>query len=273
MVWQLTVRGSEAEVHAAAERLGFLEAGKALAVTVLYNGETPAAEALYETEAEALAAQNEVGGDVAPLEDRDWVSVTQSGLHPVEAGMFLLHGSHDAPDAGGLISIVVDAGLAFGTGHHGTTEGCLRLFSDRLHTGTKYGRVLDLGTGSGVLAIAAAKALGTVVDASDIDADAVEVTRANADANGVGDLVNVWQADGLSDVRFGAYDLVFANMLARPLMGMAADIAQVAERDVILSGILDEQAAEVAEVFSEAGLREMERVSLEWWTSLVVRAG
>ena len=272
MVWQLTVRGSEAEVHAAAERLGFLEAGEALAVTVLYSGDRPAAEALYETEADARAAQGEVGGDVAPVADRDWVSETQSGLHPVKAGRFLLHGSHDAPDAGALIPIVVDAGLAFGTGHHGTTEGCLRLFSGRLDAGAKYGRVLDLGTGSGVLAIAAAKALGIVVDASDIDADAVEVTRANAEANGVGELVNVWQADGLSDPRFGAYDLVFANILARPLMGMAGDIARVAEGDVILSGILDEQAEEVTGVFAGVGLRETDRVSLEGWTSLVVRA-
>lgn len=272
MLWQLTMRGTEAEVHAAAERMGFLEAGEALAVTVLYYKGMPAAEALYETEADARAAQAEVGGEVAPVEDRDWVSETQSGLHPVTAGRVLLHGSHDAPEAGGLIPIVVDAGLAFGTGHHGTTEGCLRLFSSRLDAGAEYGSVLDLGTGSGVLAIAAAKVLGVAVDASDIDSDAVDVTRANAEANGVGDLVNVWQADGLSDTRFGAYDLVFANILAKPLMSMAGDIARVAEGDVVLSGILDEQAEEVAGVFAGVGLREMDRVNLEGWTSLVVRA-
>ena len=275
VLWQIALDADEATAHATADQLGFLSEtmGEALSISITYPGESPRVEAIYADRETAEHAAREIGATVERLAPRDWVSETQAGLPPVRAGRFLLYGSHeDASVADSApVAIRMDAGLAFGSGHHGTTEGCLRLFDQRLEEGADYARVLDLGTGSGVLAIAAAKALGRTVQASDIDADAVEVTRANAEANGVGDQVEVWRADGLDDPRFGTYDLVFANILARPLMGMAGDIAGVVEGEAILSGILEAQVDEVSNAFSAYGLSEVRRLQIGEWVSLLMR--
>lgn len=238
-------------------------------------------QALYAKEAEADAALAELtlpaGATVKiyQLPETDWVSETQAGLPPVRAGRFFVHGSHDADKVpSGVIAIHVDAGMAFGTGHHGTTAGCLRIFSDLLDGGFMPETVLDLGCGAGILAIAAAKTCPHAdILATDIDPDAVMVTDQNALANEVVGKIAAHVADGFesSALKHRQFDLVFANILAGPLMGLAEDIiaATAAGGQIILSGILDEKADEVAACFAKAGLRIEPQPSLEGWTSLL----
>ena len=135
---------------------------------------------------------------ITQLPDEDWVSKSQAGLPPVEAGRFWLYGSHDkdAIPASIPYPIEINAGLAFGTGHHGTTKGCLLKFDDLLNAGFNPNKVLDLGCGAGVLAIAAAKALEHNILATDIDPDAVAVTSENAQLNNVHKYIDSYQADG-----------------------------------------------------------------------------
>ena len=170
------------------------------------------------------------GGDVAraitfdTVEAKDWVKATLEELMPVRAGRFIVHGQHDRSRISpNKLGIEIEAALAFGTGHHGTTRGCLLLL-DSVLKAHKPKRVLDLGTGTGVLAIAATKALRVKVLASDIDPLAVRVARDNARLNGTGDLVGTIQATGFSAPEFakhGPFDLVLANILANPLRQMA----------------------------------------------------
>ena len=162
-------------------------------------------------------------GVIAPMPQQDWVRQSLEGLAPVTAGRFFLHGSHDRERRRpGGISLEIDAGTAFGTGHHGTTEGCLMAL-DRILKRRTPANILDVGCGTGVLAIAAAKATGRPALASDIDPEAVRVTLANAALNGVKPLVGSFVAAGLSHPRIaagGPYDLIFANILARPLVAL-----------------------------------------------------
>ena len=188
--------------------------------------ETDAVHGLWETvayfadEAGALAADAALGlhGVIASLPDTDWVAGSLQGLAPVAAGHLFLHGSHDRQRRrGGGISLEIDAGTAFGTGHHGTTEGCL-VALDALLKRTRPRRILDLGCGTGVLAIAAVRALRAKALASDIDPEAVRVTRRNAVGNNVGPLVEAIAAPGLKHAGIAVcapYDLIFANILAR----------------------------------------------------------
>jgi len=225
-----------------------------------------------------------MGDDIAGLdvvseqiEDADWVAQSLAGLDPVEAGRFLVHGAHDRDKVpADAIGIQVEAALAFGTGHHGTTRGCLLAF-DRLLQERRPRRILDLGTGTGVLAIAAAKALRQEILASDIDPVSVGIARENAALNQVADLVRVVEADGLDDpaIAGGApYDLVFANILAGPLIALAPDIARVVAPGgtVILSGLLAEQEAMVTDAYRAQGLAVVERTPLEAWMTLTLAA-
>jgi ribosomal protein L11 methyltransferase len=210
------------------------------------------------------------------LTDRNWVKSSLAGLTPVEAGRFVVHGSHDrhriAPNR---IGIEIEAALAFGTGHHGTTRGCL-LALDRILKPHRPQRVLDLGTGTGVLAIAAAKILHARVLATDIDPLAVRTARANAQSNAVGDRIEVLHASGITAHRFAVrapFDLVFANILlgplqrlARPLSGLLAPNARV-----ILSGLLPSQGNAALAAYAAQGLRLERRLTLDGWTTLVLR--
>ena len=271
--WALDLTAPRSEGYDIAEALGFDELQDALSVSVFDAGPgTVAVQALYASEGEAKAAAAPyTSATVSQLPDTDWVSEVQSGLPPIEAGRFVVHGSHDTPPTDGRLGILVDAGAAFGTGHHGTTQGCLLMISemaDRPHPA----RVLDLGTGAGVLAIAAAKAFPDAdILATDIDADAVAVARDNARLNGV-DFACV-QADGFDapELRGATFDLVIANILAGPLAGMAAEIAAATAPggSVVLSGILDAQADWVAKAFTAQGLQIQKRPSLDGWTSLL----
>src|ERR1700726_3185772 len=181
------------------------------------------------------------------VEAKDWVRASLEDLVPVPAGRFVVHGAHDrARVPQNKLGIEIEAALAFGTGHHGTTRGCLLLL-DAICKAHLPRRVLDLGTGTGVLAIAAAKALRIEVLASDIDPLSVRVARDNARLNGTGDLVETIAAVGFSAADFashGPFDLVLANILANPLRQMATPMAThlAASALVILSGLLPHQA-------------------------------
>jgi len=206
---------------------------------------------------------------------RDWTAASLAGLHPVAAGRFVVHGAHDRDRiAPNRIGIEIEAALAFGTGHHGTTRGCL-LALDRLLKSSQPRRILDVGTGTGVLAIAAAKALRQCILAGDIDRDAVAIAKGNAGANHVGGLVTVAHARGVSANRLRAcapFDLVFANILLKPLQSMAAPIAGLLAPNarVILSGLLTAQANAALAAYRAQGLRLDRRLDLDGWVTLLL---
>lgn len=230
-------------------------------------------------EAEVRKALGEQIGDLdvttESIEDADWVAASLEGLDPVPAGRFLVHGAHDANRVlKNTHGIQVEAALAFGTGHHGTTKGCLLAF-DELLKRKRPRRVLDLGTGTGVLAIAAAKALRQGVLASDIDAMSVTIARANIALNGVSDRVKVIEANGLAHPYItgnGPYDLVFANILAGPLVKLAPGIAQALAPDghVILSGLLSHQDRQVRAAYRQQGLVPVRKAVLDNWVTLTL---
>src|SRR6201987_4860165 len=184
------------------------------------------------------------------VEAKDWVKASLEDLVPVPAGRFVVHGGHDRDRVPpNKLGIEIEAALAFGTGHHGTTRGCLLLL-DHVLKARSPKRVLDLGTGTGVLAIAAAKALHRTVLASDIDAPSVKVARDNARLNGAGDRVQVIRATGFAAPEFvasGPFDLVLANILANPLRQLAGPMSGhlAPGGRVIPSGLLTHQAPPV----------------------------
>lgn len=204
----------------------------------------------------------------------DWVRASLAGLAPVRAGRFVVHGRHDrARVARNEIAIEIEAALAFGTGHHGTTRGCL-LALDRVLRTRQPRRVLDIGTGTGVLAIAAAKALRRRVLAGDIDPRAVAVARENARRNGVGGLLAIVRARGVSaQLRAGApFDLVLVNILAAPLQRLAAPLASCLAPNgrAILSGLLPAHANSVLFAYGVQNLVLERRIVLDGWVSLVM---
>src|SRR5216683_1577798 len=225
-----------------------------------------------------LAAGGEIAGGIAfdIVEAKDWVKATLEELVPVRAGRFIVHGHHDRSKVPpNKLGIEIEAALAFGTGHHGTTRGCLLLL-DSVLKARRPPRVLDLGTGTGVLAIAAAKALHGTILASDIDPLSVRVARDNARLNGAGDLVETIAAVGFSAPDFaghGRFDLVLANILANPLRQMATPMAKhlAASALVILSGLLPHQAQGVIAAYRARGLVLERHLIVEGWSSLLMR--
>jgi ribosomal protein L11 methyltransferase len=207
---------------------------------------------------------------------KDWVGASLAALKPVEAGRFVIHGAHDrARVAVNRIGIEIEAALAFGTGHHGTTRGCL-LALDRIckSRGHRAPRILDLGTGSGVLAIAAARALRQPVLATDIDAVAVRATRDNAKLNRAGPMIDQVKADGVTSGRVRAdapYDLIFANILLRPLQRLAAPLTRMVALGgvVVLSGLLNSQANAAIAAYRALALER--RIELDGWSTLIFK--
>ena len=212
---------------------------------------------------------------VAPA---DWVAESLAGLKPVRAGRFIVHGAHDrARVRSHDIGIEIEAALAFGTGHHGTTRGCL-LALDDLAKRRRARRVLDIGTGSGVLAMAAAKILRTRVVASDIDRVAVEAARANTRLNRVAPAIMLLRAAGANAraiTTHAPYDLIFANILLGPLMRLAVPIRRLAGANarIVLSGLLPSHANAVLAIYRAQGLTLERRVPLDGWVTLVLRRG
>ena len=224
-----------------------------------------------------IAAGDEVARAIAfdTVEAKDWVKATLEELVPVRAGRFIVHGKHDrARVPPNKLGIEIEAALAFGTGHHGTTRGCLILLDEVLKAYCPR-RVLDLGTGTGVLAIAAAKALHGRVLASDIDPLSVRVAADNARLNGTGDLVETIRAIGFSAPQFrqrGPFDLVLANILANPLRQMATPMSGhlAPQALVILSGLLPPQASAVIAAYRGRGLVLKRHIQIEGWSSLLM---
>jgi len=215
------------------------------------------------------------------LEDIDWVSHSLTGLKPVRAGRFVVHGSHDRDAVRvGDIGIEIDAAQAFGTGHHGTTAGCLEML-EKVVTAwpTRKGYpspILDLGTGSGVLAIAAARLVPAAILATDIDPVATKVALENMRINKVGAQVRVATAAGFHSTSIqnsAPFDLIIANILARPLMRMAPEIAASLSvgGSVILSGILAEQRWKVLAAFNTQGLSHVSTLWRNGWVTLHLR--
>lgn len=243
-----------------------------------------AVDAFYDAEADHgsiraaldIAAPGEAStGEIEPVENENWVAISQAGLPPVEAGRLIVHGSHDRARARSQrrLAIEIDAGEAFGTAHHASTLGCLILL-DRLIRARRFTRVLDLGCGSGVLAIAAAKLMPAArVDASDNDPEAVRVAADNARKNGLGSRIRPVVAAGLQHPFFGrpeSFDLVIANILAGPLVILAPAIARALSPGgiVILSGILSHEAASVVARYRSLGLVVTEIRHAHGWAAL-----
>jgi ribosomal protein L11 methyltransferase len=210
------------------------------------------------------------------LADADWLAMALSGLPPVRAGRFFIFGVHDRgrvpPNA---VNLRIEAGAAFGTGHHGTTVGCLIAY-DRLLKATRYPRVLDVGTGTGVLAIAADRTGSAVTVGTDIDPVSVRIARENAQVNHAASRFVCANGLGNALVRAHApYDLVFANILARPLVGLAQDIRGALRPGgtVILSGLLRSQARMVLAAYRSRGFRLERRIGRDAWATLVLRRG
>ena len=224
-----------------------------------------------------LAGGDEVARSVRfdVVEAKDWVKATLEDLIPVHAGRFIVHGQHDrAKVPPNMLGIEIEAALAFGTGHHGTTRGCLMLLGHVLKA-HRPRHVLDLGTGTGVLAIAAAKALHDQVLASDIDMLSVKVAAENARLNGVGPLVEVTWGSGFSAPRLRQrrpFDLVLANILANPLRQMATAMSAhlAGGARVILSGLLSAQAPSVIAAYRARGLVLEREIRIDGWSSLLL---
>lgn len=212
---------------------------------------------------------------IEPLPQRDWVAESERALPPFRAGRFFVHGSHvTAPAPRGSIALRIDAGMAFGTGRHATTRGCL-LALDRLARSRRFARPLDLGCGSGILAIAAARLWRVPVLAADNDPQAVAVARENARRNGVGDLVRSVLSEGYRAAairRAAPFDLVLANILARPLQALAPALARhlLPGGLAILSGLTAEQEEAVLAAHRRSGLAAVACRRIEGWSILAL---
>jgi ribosomal protein L11 methyltransferase len=277
-LWKVAVTLAKS---AAADAVAALELSPPAPQVVLVDeepfGKNATVEALYATMPDGDFLSRLVGREVyvSLLPDADWIKLSQEGLPPVRAGRFFVYGAHDAGEVPpGVIPIRIEAGLAFGTGHHETTTLCLSLLS-ALAKKHHFSRALDLGCGTGLLAIGAAKLWRKPVFASDIDPVAVQVTRENAAANEVSPLVRAIVADGLENPALGAgapYDLIVANILAGPLTRLAPAIASALARNgvLILSGLLHWQENLVHSFYRPHGLVLRERHRDGPWSALLL---
>ncbi|TGQ42667.1 MULTISPECIES: 50S ribosomal protein L11 methyltransferase [unclassified Mesorhizobium] len=240
-------------------------------VSLYANGDIDAVEARVKDILAGLAVSKQIQRESLP--DIDWVARSLEGLKPVRAGRFFVHGAHDRRKRhSGELAIEIEAGLAFGTGHHGTTAGCLEMLEQvvqREHPRN----ALDLGTGSAVLAIALAKLAHIPVLATDIDPVAVKVAAANARLNHVKALVETVTAPGFHHPIFSArapFDLIVANILARPLMRLAPQMAKhtALGGSIVLSGILDRQRDAVVSAYVGQQFRHVRTLHREGWVTI-----
>ncbi|WP_340691401.1 50S ribosomal protein L11 methyltransferase [Hyphomonas sp.] len=282
-MYQITAKGARAPIEAAWDALAWADPSPAGAVDAKEDGRLAwRLDAFTETLEEAEACVEiihetspELTARIEALEDRDWVTLSLEGLPPVAAGPFFVAGSHAlAKMAPGKIAVLIEAGPAFGTGHHGTTLGCL-LALDEVRRRKAIGKVLDLGTGSGVLAIAAMKAGALSAIGTDIDFDSVRVANENAAKNHVTGFTAL-HITGANTPRIrqgGPYDTVFANILMKPLIGLAPTIAPLTAPGgtIILSGLLHHQAGPVRNAFASRGLDFQRRIKKDGWSTLVFR--
>ncbi|MGA9254109.1 MAG: 50S ribosomal protein L11 methyltransferase [Roseobacter sp.] len=213
---------------------------------------------------------------ISELPETDWVAHVRRELAPVAAGRFFVYGSHDADKVPeDCEPLLIEAAMAFGTGHHGTTLGCLRALDQLAEGGFVGENVIDIGCGTAVLAMAAARIWPSGVLASDIDEVAVDVARSNIAANGLAGRVTCYEAAGFAHpeiARDAPFDLVFANILKGPLVALAPDMAAHIKPAgyAILSGILNEQAKDVLEVYLRSGFNLVSQEKIVDWTTLVL---
>lgn len=281
---QIVAKGPRAQAEAAAQALdedvdlegltySILEEDEANAVWRIDAFPTSPGEA--QAAARVLKASGGLTIVVEPLADADWLEMALSGLPPVRAGRFFVYGAHDRGRAPvNAVKLRIEAGAAFGTGHHGTTVGCLQAF-DALLKRARFPKVLDVGCGTGVLAIAAARTGSRLALGSDIDPISARIARENAALNHAPQARFV-HASGLSDARIARaapYDLVFANILARPLVKLAPDIAGALKPGgrAILSGLLRHQERQVRAAYFAQGLRLESRIHKDAWATLILR--
>lgn len=242
-----------------------------------YLAEEPDGEAVRNLVAGAAATANiaSPGLEITWLAPRDWVAENRRAFEPFSVGRFFVHGSDFTGAVPlGATALEVDAGLAFGSGRHESTAGCLRAL-DRL-TGKSFRRVLDMGCGSGILAIAAAKTWRVPVIAADVDPSAVRVARINARANGVGALVRTTAGNGFAAARvrrYRPYDLIAANILAAPLCGMAQQLGRHLKPGgyAVLAGFVVADGNRLLAAYRAAGLRPVRHYDVNGWRTLVLR--
>ena len=212
---------------------------------------------------------------ISKLPQIDWVSKVQRSLKPVIAGRFFVYGSHDSDNVpSNCEPLLIEASMAFGTGHHGTTKGCLLALEQIISDGFDAKNVIDVGCGTAVLAMAAAKVFSANIIASDIDSVALSVAKTNVLANGLDKSIRCFEASGFSHDQIkttGSFDLIFANILMKPLLSLAADISRYSLSGgyVVLSGILCQQAELVTDRFIKFGFSLSREIKIGEWVTLI----
>ncbi|MCR9269913.1 MAG: 50S ribosomal protein L11 methyltransferase [Hyphomonadaceae bacterium] len=283
-MYQISARGPRTAIETAWDTLAWSDPSPAGAVdakedTRLTWRLDAYAETLEDAEASAAIireAAPELNPVIEALEDRDWVTLSLEGLPPVRAGRFIVAGSHALTQTSpGKVGILIEAGPAFGTGHHGTTLGCLLGYEHVLKSGAPRS-VLDVGTGSGVLAIAAVKTGALRAIGTEIDAQSVAVANENAAKNNVADAFKTYHTRGATNQTIQSaapYDLIFANILARPLTRLAPKLVPLMARrgHIILSGLLTRQEPLVRAAYAGRGLSLVKRIRKDGWSTLVFR--
>lgn len=274
--WHVIITGPDRTMDDKAEEL------EPLALSIFEDGTDWRLEMWFADEPALAHIAQAIGVDPASVtiqhvEQKDWVTLSQQARPAVHAGRFWLYGTHEeAKPPQATLPILMEAGLAFGTGHHGTTSGCLMALSNHAARKGRPFNALDLGTGTGVLAIAMAKLWpGAPIMATDIDPVAIEVTRANAALNSCTGRMALQTAPGLNHpaiTQRAPYDLIVANILAGPLIKMAGDIAGAMAYDgtLILSGLLRTQARAVQLAYRAEGLVLKDKIDKDEWSTLVL---
>ena len=280
---QIIARGPRAPAEAASARLDAEPALEGVTYSIIEEDEDrgvfridayPNTDSDADLFREVLAGFPELQVTVQALGDADWLAMALSGLPPVRAGRFFVFGMHDRGRTPvNTVNLRIEAGAAFGTGHHGSTVGCLAAF-DQVLRGARFDRVLDVGTGTGVLAIAAARTGSRVTLGTDIDPVSVRIARENGRVNHANS--RFFTASGLGHPVIKAaapYDLVFANILARPLVWLSKDIHRALRPGgvAILSGLLRSQARQVLAAYVSKGFRLERRLGRDAWATLVLR--
>ena len=214
---------------------------------------------------------------VSEVPDKDWVAEVRRELAPVEAGDFFVYGSHDSDKVpANCKPLLIEAAMAFGTGHHGTTKGCLTALDNLFKSGFIGTNVVDIGCGTAVLAMGAALCWPGKVLASDIDEIATETSKANAHANGLGDRIKIITCAGFDHPDLNAsapYDLILANILKGPLMALAPDMSKnsILGGYIILSGLLNTQADAVIDAYSDESFELVDHIKITEWSILTLR--
>ncbi len=279
---QIVARGARADAEAAADAIDNMPGLEGATYSILEEDEDKGIwriDAFPTTEDEDAALLELLGGyplkvEREALADADWLAMALSGLPPVRAGRFFVYGMHDRGRLpASTVNLRIEAGAAFGTGHHGTTVGCLQAY-DRLIKARKFNKVLDVGAGTGLLAIAAARTGAKLAVGTDIDKPSVRISKENAKVNMAN--ARFVHASGLSNklvAQNAPYDLVFANILARPLISLAQDIkrALVPGGTVVLSGLLRTQERMVKAAYLSRGFKVVNRIHRDAWATLVLQ--